>query len=156
MGVALNLSPQDAFVRHLHDQIHSVRKFGYTELALKYWLFEDNADTPMKSKDPLYMTFAEYKAQYWWRASCYCCSIFLLYRIICYKSPASAIEPQPEEGEGYIIPSSKPVIQLGLEWTTWHQVSNAAQGVTRIHKRAIFLFDLIDFIDKNNVRKAFI
>jgi hypothetical protein len=31
---------------------------------LKYWLFEDNAQKAMPTKDPLYMTFGEYKAQY--------------------------------------------------------------------------------------------
>ena len=64
VGIALNLTPRDAFASHLHDQIHFERGFGYSELALKYWLFEDNADLPITGKDSLYMTFAEYKGQF--------------------------------------------------------------------------------------------
>ena len=63
IGIALNLSPRDAFARHLHDQIHLDRQFGYSELAMKYMLFQENAENPMPTKDPLYMTFAEYKGQ---------------------------------------------------------------------------------------------
>jgi hypothetical protein len=63
IGISLNLVPRDAFPRHLHDQIHCDQEFGYSELAMKYMLFEDNADYPMTTKDPLYMTFAEYKGQ---------------------------------------------------------------------------------------------
>jgi hypothetical protein len=64
VGVALNMGPREGLANHLHDQIHHERKFGFTELALKYWLFEDNAQKAMPTKDPLYMTFGEYKAQY--------------------------------------------------------------------------------------------
>ena len=58
------MSPREGLSNHLHDQIHSDRNFGFTELALKYWLFEDNGQKAMPTKDPLYMTFGEYKAQY--------------------------------------------------------------------------------------------
>jgi len=64
VGIALNLVPRDAFSRHLHDQIHNDREFGYSELAMKYMLFEENASNTMPTKDPLYMTFAEYKGQW--------------------------------------------------------------------------------------------
>jgi len=64
VGLAMNMVPKDGIYNHVHDQIHCDRKFGYTELALKYWLFEDAADKAMQTKDPLYTTFAEYKAQY--------------------------------------------------------------------------------------------
>jgi oxalate decarboxylase/phosphoglucose isomerase-like protein (cupin superfamily) len=64
VGIALNLAPRDGLANHLHDQIHGERKFGYTELALKYWLFADNARQAMVTKDPLYMDFGEYEAQY--------------------------------------------------------------------------------------------
>ncbi len=63
VGIALNLGPRDGIARHLHDHIHLTRQFGDIELAIKYILFEDNADRPMPTKDPLYMTFAEYHAQ---------------------------------------------------------------------------------------------
>ena len=63
VGISLNFSPRDAFARHLHDQIHHDREFGYSELAMKYMLFEENAENAMPTKDPLYMTFAEYKGQ---------------------------------------------------------------------------------------------
>lgn len=58
------MGPREGLANHLHDQIHSERKFGLTELALKYWLFEDNGQKAMPTEDPLYMTFGEYKAQY--------------------------------------------------------------------------------------------
>ena len=64
VAVALNMVPKEGFANHLHDQIHSDREFGLTELALKYWLFEDNGMKAVPTKDPLYMTFGEYKAQY--------------------------------------------------------------------------------------------
>ncbi|CAB9514273.1 HSPB1-associated protein 1 [Seminavis robusta] len=64
VGVALNMAPRDGLASHVHNQIHDDRYFGFTELALKYWLFEDNARKPIATKDPLYATFAEYKAQY--------------------------------------------------------------------------------------------
>lgn len=63
VGIALNLIPRDAMGRHLHNQIHYTRHFGHSELALKYLLFDDNAEQLTPTKDPLYATFAEYKAQ---------------------------------------------------------------------------------------------
>ena len=63
VGIALNLTPRDALASHLHDQIHLEREFGHSELILKYMLFDDNAESPMPTKDPLYMTFSEYKGQ---------------------------------------------------------------------------------------------
>jgi oxalate decarboxylase/phosphoglucose isomerase-like protein (cupin superfamily) len=64
VGIALNMAPRDGLANHLHDQIHGERRFGYTELALKYWLFADNARQAMVTRNPLYMDFGEYKAQY--------------------------------------------------------------------------------------------
>ena len=53
-----------AFGPHLHHQIHKEREFGFTELALRYKLFDDNADKPARgSSDSLYMTLLEYKSQ---------------------------------------------------------------------------------------------
>lgn len=63
VGIALNLGPRDVLTRYLHDRIHLTRRFGDFELALKYLLFEDNADSPMPTKDRLYMTYAEYRDQ---------------------------------------------------------------------------------------------
>ena len=64
IAVTSNIGAKAGLGNHLHDQIHSDSSFGYTELALRYWLFEDNAQRAMQTKDPLYMPFGEYKAQY--------------------------------------------------------------------------------------------
>jgi len=67
VGIAMNVLPHEvAFGAHLHEQIHLAREFGYTELALKYKLFEESADQPATSSNsdsPLYMTLADFKAQ---------------------------------------------------------------------------------------------
>ncbi|CAB9514278.1 JmjC domain, hydroxylase [Seminavis robusta] len=65
IGVALNLVSLDAFADHLHNQIHADRDFAEVDLALRYWLFDDDAELPIErsSDDFLYTSFAHYKGQ---------------------------------------------------------------------------------------------
>ncbi|CAB9519225.1 JmjC domain, hydroxylase [Seminavis robusta] len=62
VGLAMNLVPRDGIANHLHEQIQSTG-FSTVDLVMTYLMFEDNADKPVDTKDPLYTTWAEYKAQ---------------------------------------------------------------------------------------------
>lgn len=60
----MNIVPRDGVANHFHDQLHNSFEFGLVELAMNYWMFEDTAETPFTTEDPLYTTYGEYKAQY--------------------------------------------------------------------------------------------
>lgn len=64
IGIAMNVVSKDGMNHHLHEQLNGQLEFAVFDLALNYWLFEDTADKPFKTADPLYTTFGEYKAQY--------------------------------------------------------------------------------------------
>ena len=63
IGLAMNIVPREGIAAHLHHQLHGA-EFGVFDLAMNYLLFEDHADHPVSTKDPLYTTFGEYKSQY--------------------------------------------------------------------------------------------
>ena len=60
----MNVVPRDGAANHFHDQIHNALEFAVIDLAMNYWLFEDSAEKPFPTADPLYTTYGEYKAQY--------------------------------------------------------------------------------------------
>ena len=64
IGLAMNMVPLDGVANHFQEQIQNKAEFGNFDMAMDYLLFEDNADKPVATQDPLYTTFGEYKAQY--------------------------------------------------------------------------------------------
>jgi len=64
IGIAMNIAPLDGVANHLVEQIHSSSEMGVLEMAMDYLLFQENAYEPAVTKDPLYTSFGEYKAQY--------------------------------------------------------------------------------------------
>ena len=63
VGLSINFIPREGISMHLHDQLIGAT-IGEFNMAMNYLLFEDYAQLPVATKDPLYATFAEFKAQF--------------------------------------------------------------------------------------------
>lgn len=63
VGLAMNIVPREGIANHLHTLIQSDMEFDRFAVTMEYILFDDNAENPIETMDPLYATFAEYKAQ---------------------------------------------------------------------------------------------
>lgn len=64
VGFAMNFVSKSGTANHIQDQVMFLQIHPVFQLAMNYLLFEENADEPFKTQDPLYTTFGEYKAQY--------------------------------------------------------------------------------------------
>jgi hypothetical protein len=60
----MNIVPRDGVADHFHNQVHASLDFAVLDAAMNYLLFEDTAEKPIATEDPLYTTYGEYKAQY--------------------------------------------------------------------------------------------
>lgn len=64
VGLAMNLVPREGIASHLREMFGENAEYNVFQEAMNYLLFEEGADKPVPTKDPLYTTFAEYKAQF--------------------------------------------------------------------------------------------
>jgi hypothetical protein len=60
----MNVVPRESIANHFLDHVHGEQAIAVVNVALNYLLFEDTADKPIPTQDPLDATFGEYKAQF--------------------------------------------------------------------------------------------
>lgn len=63
IGLAMNFVSKTGTPHHILDQV-LLKSLYIIQTVMTYLLFEKEADKPFKTEDPLYTTFAEFKAQF--------------------------------------------------------------------------------------------